>query len=408
MKPAVLALMIAAAVGVAWLSRDGDGIAVVPGAVARTDRLQSIVTASGEIVASRYADIGSTMMGRLVSLGVKEGDRVSAGQILARIDPIQASSMADAAGAALSALEADAQASRTQVAAAAADLDDANARQVETQKALQRAQQLSDAGLLPAADLDRAQAAAAAARAQVASAAAALDKARQTSVATDRRVTQGQAERVRARDQLAKTEITAPIDGVVTRMAVQVGEMVVVGVQNQPGTILMTISDLGELNAEVKVAEADVMRLSSGMAATVALEALPEARIPARVVEIGASALPLIGGQAAAREFKVKVRLDRSDLVLRPGLTCDVEIVAAERRDVLTVPLAAVIERNGQAGVFRIDGEFVRFTPVKTGIIGGLSIEVSGIDAGAPIVTGPIQSLRDLQDGARVSTTATR
>ncbi len=79
-------------------------------AVSRTTSLQSFVTASGEIVADRYADIGSSTMGRLVELAVKEGDRVKAGQLLARIDPVQARSCADGAAAALRALEAEASA----------------------------------------------------------------------------------------------------------------------------------------------------------------------------------------------------------------------------------------------------------------------------------------------------------
>ena len=187
-----------------------------------------------------------------------------------------------------------------------------------------------------------------------------------------------------------------------TRLDVEVGEMVVIGVQNQPGTILMTISDLSAINAEVKVAEADVMRLSIGMPATITLEALPGQRFPGRVVEIGASALPQIGAQAAAREFRVKVRLDRATMPLRPGLTCDAEIVAVERRNVIAVPLQSVVERAGRPGVFTIADGVVRFTPVTSGIIGGLSIEVDGVPESTVIVSGPIQALRDLEDGAAV------
>lgn len=221
-------------------------------------------------------------------------------------------------------------------------------------------------------------------------------------MAAERRIAQGRAERVRARDALSKTDITAPIDGVVTRLDVEAGEMVVMGVQNQPGTILMTISDLSAVNAEVKVAESDVMRLKEGMASSVTLESLPDQRLDGRIVEIGASALPISGGQAAAREFRVRIRLDRADARLRPGLTCDAEIVAAERRGVSVVPLQAVVERNGRQGVFIVEDKQVRFNPVTTGIIGGLNIEVSGINTGTAIVSGPIQALRDLKDGDRV------
>lgn len=399
----IVIAVIALAGAVIWRSRaQSAGIVVTATTVERVPMLQSQVTASGEVVASRFAEIGANIMGRLVSLTVKEGDAVTAGQVMARIDPVQAASTADAADASLGALEADAKAAATQVRAAQAVVDEARSRAAESASALDRAQQLRQAGLIAAADFDRVVASDAAAKAQVASAHASFERTQQAAAATERRVAQGRAERARARDQLSKTDITAPIDGVVTRLNVEVGEMVVIGVQNQPGTILMTISDLTAINAEVKVAEADVMRLSNGMPAAVTLEALPNQRFPGRVIEIGASALPQPGTQAAAREFRVKVRLDHTTTSLRPGLTCDAEIVAVERRNVITVPLQSVVERAGRQGVFTIADGVVRFTPVTSGVIGGLSIEVEGVPESTLIVSGPIQALRDLEDGAAV------
>jgi HlyD family secretion protein len=191
--------------------------------------------------------------------------------------------------------------------------------------------------------------------------------------------------------------------------------MVVIGIQNQPGTTLMTVSDLSDIDAEVKVAEADVLRLTVGQPADVVLEAIPGRKLPGRVVEIGASALPVVGTQAAAREFKVVVRLDDPDPSLRPGLTCDAEILTEERKNVLTVPLQSVVLRPAAAapgeaspraadrpGVFVVDADRVRFQPVTTGIIGGLAIEVNGLAEGATVATGPFQALRELQDGAKI------
>jgi HlyD family secretion protein len=379
-----------------------DATAVSTGRVERAAVLQSIVTGSGEIVAARYADIGANVMGRIVELAVREGDRVQAGQVLARIDPVQASAAAEAADAAVDASDADARAADSQVRAAQAALDEAQALAAEAASSLTRAEQLRDAGLLPAAEFDRTKATAAAAQAQAASARAALDRARQNAAGSDRRTRQARAERAQARDQLSKTAITAPISGVVTRLDVELGEMVVIGVQNQPGTILMTISDLSSVNAEVKVAEADVVRLATGQPASVSIEGLPGRKFAGRIIEMGASALPQLGQQASAREFRVRVRLDEAAAELRPGFTCDADIIASERTNVLTVPLQAAVERSGRSGVFRITGDTVAFTPVTTGIIGGLSIEVEGIDEGTTIVTGPIQALRSLADGAAV------
>ena len=398
---AIAAVVAALGVFLSLTSRDA-GVAVTEGSVTRVESLRSLVTASGEIVAARYADIGSPVMGRLVALTVKEGDAVRAGQVLARIDAIQAAATAEAAAAALGALEADAGGAATQVRGSQSTLDEARARAAEAETALTRARQLRDAGLLPAAEFDRAEAAAAAAKAQQAAATAAAEQSQQAATAARQRVAQARAERARARDQLNKTEITAPIDGVVTRLDVEVGEMVVIGVQNQPGTILMTVSDLTAIDAQVKVAEADVMRLDTGMAATITLEAITGQRFSGRIVEIGASALPHIGATAAAREFRVKVRLTGTAVPLRPGLTCDAEIQVSERRGALAVPLQAVVERDGRPGVFGTRGGAARFLPVTTGIIGGLQIEIEGVPEGTPIAIGPIQVLRDLQDGAPV------
>jgi HlyD family secretion protein len=159
---------------------------------------------------------------------------------------------------------------------------------------------------------------------------------------------------------------------------------------------------LSAINAEVKVAEADVLRLAVGNRATVSIDAAGGRKFPGRVVEIGASALPQVGTQAAAREFRVRVRLEGDTAVLRPGLTCDAEILVAERANVLTVPLQAVVQRGADTGVFVVAGGVVAFTPVTTGVIGGLSIEVDGVAEGASVVSGPFQVLRELTTGAPV------
>ena len=255
--------ILVAIVAIVVYSRRGanEGALAEVTAVSRTASLRSYVTASGEIVATRFADIGSASMGRLVSLSVKEGDRVKAGQVLAQIDPVQAASSAEGAAASLRALESDASAAATQIKASQAELAAAETRAADTERALKRARELRQAGLIAQSDLDTAQAAADTAAAQVRGAEAAISRLEQSRTAAERRVAQGRAEVSRTRDQLSKTDITAPIDGIITRLDVEQGEMVVIGVQNQPGTILMTVSDLSSINAEVKVAEADVLRV---------------------------------------------------------------------------------------------------------------------------------------------------
>jgi len=395
------------AIGI-FRARATDSEAVEVGATTARDVFRSYVTASGEIVATRFADVGSSVMGRVVELSVREGEQVRAGQTLARIDPVQARSDTDAAAAQISALEAEQSGAQNQIAVATAEREAAEARALEASQALDRANELFAAQLLPAAERDAAITAAGAARAQVRAAQAAVARAEQALAAAGRRVAQARAQATGARDLLDKTNITAPMDGIVSRLQVRQGEMVVIGIQNQPGTTLMTISDLSSINAEVKVAEADVLRLEVGQPASVTLDAVPDTAFPGQVVEIGASALPIQGTGAAAREFRVVVRLDAAPPSLRPGLTCDAEILAQQRTDVVTAPLQAVVLRPrtagepDAAGVFVVrDGRAI-FTPVTAGVIGGLEIEVTGVDANTPIVVGPFQTLRTLVDGAAV------
>lgn len=411
--PLVALVVIVGIVAVVLLRRGPEAREVDVATVRQVDTLRAYVTASGEIVAQRYANIGSNVMGRLVELRVREGDRVEAGQVLARIDPVQAASAADAAAASRQALEADARGAADQVRTAQADLDAARARAVDADQVLARARDLRGSGLIAQADLDAAVAAADLAAAQVASAASAVERAMQAREAAARRVAQARADEARARDSLDKTAITAPVAGVVTRLEVEEGEMVVIGVQNQPGTTLMTVSDLSAIIAEVKVAEADVLRLALDQPATVTLEAMPGVQFAGRVVEIGASALPQTGTQAAAREFRVKVQLEGDTGALRPGLTCDAEILVAERTSPVIVPLQAVVERAGvdggeaRAGVFVVRDGAAHFTPVTPGIIGGLDVEVEGLPEGTTVVAGPFQALRELTDGTPVRPRAT-
>jgi HlyD family secretion protein len=411
----IVFVVVLALAALLWMltRRGSSGVEVDVASVERRAEFRSFVTASGEIVADRFADIGSSVMGRVVELRVKEGEQVKAGQVLARLDPVQARSQSEAAQAQVTALAAERDGTRQQLAAARADLAAATARAAEARANRQRVEKLFAEQLVSAGERDAAVAASDAADAQVAAAEAAVPRASDAVRGAERRITQARALAAGAGDLLAQTQITAPIDGLVSRLQVREGEMVVIGIQNQPGTTLMTISDLSEVNAEIKVAEADVLRLALDQTAEVTLEALPGRRFPGRVIEIGTSALPTTGtggaATAAAREFRVVVRIAATDIGLRPGLTCDAEVLTDVRKGALVAPLQAVVLRPDpsggadRAGVFVVRDGRAAFVPVTTGIIGGLDIEVDGVDEGTTIVSGPFQVLRTLEDGAAVT-----
>jgi HlyD family secretion protein len=379
LRRATIAAAVLGLAGLAVFSGRPRGTPVETTTVARRETLRAYVTASGEIVARRYADIGASVMGRVVSLNVKEGDRVRTGQVLARLDPIRARSEVEAAQSAVRAL--------------GADLKAAEARLVEATLAAGRNASLVEQGLLPKAQGDSSQ--------------ATLDAARAQLEATRNRIEQANAEVRGARDTLSKTSVVAPIDGIVTRLQVREGEMVVIGLQNQPGTTLMRLVGANGLNAELKVAEADALRLRVGQPARVTLDALQGREFSGQVFEIGASSLPPVSLQSAsAREFRVVVSLEGTEDALRPGISCDAEILVAEKSGVLTVPLQAVVSRDGtsgdETGVFLVREGRAAFRQVTLGLISGLDVEISGLDAGAEIVLGPLATLRTLKEDETV------
>jgi HlyD family secretion protein len=376
LRKAILVFVVLGVAGFIFMSRRPRGLEVETATVTKRESFRSYVTASGEIVAKRYADIGASVMGRVVSLNVKEGDRVRTGQVLARLDPVRASSEVEAAQSGARAL--------------GDDLKAAEARLVEAKLTADRNLSLVEQGLLPRAQGDSSQAALDAAKAQLA--------------AIRSRIDQANAQLRGARDTLSKTSVVAPMDGIVTRLQVREGEMVVIGIQNQPGTTLMRLVGDTGLNAELKVAEADALRLKVGQKARVTLDALQGREFAGVVSEIGASSLPPVSLQAAsAREFRVVISLEDTGGALRPGISCDAEILADEKTGVLALPLQAVVTRDvgerEETGVYLVREGKAAFNKVTLGLISGLDVEVTGVVEGAEVVLGPLATLRTLKDG---------
>jgi HlyD family secretion protein len=251
------------------------------------------------------------------------------------------------------------------------------------------------------------------------------------------------------KDILRKTTYTAPIDGIVSYIAVRVGENVVPGIQNAEGSFLMTISDMSIVTAEVKVDETDITNVREGQPAEVAIDALPGKTFKGHVSQVGELAILRSSGQAAttqttantqeARDFKVVVTVDNPPDSLRPGLSATARIQTEQKKDVLTIPIQALAVRtqreideaalgkngssvtlaaskptsgtntgtNGQKtdvqGVFVIRGKKAEFVPVQTGVAGVTDIEITnGLKDGDQIVIGSYKALRTLRPGAPI------
>ncbi|HSH74814.1 MAG TPA: efflux RND transporter periplasmic adaptor subunit, partial [Longimicrobiales bacterium] len=278
-------------------------------AIERRD-LVAIVTASGNIRARRTVDISSDVSARVAELLVDEGDDVQRGQTLLRLEPDQYRAAVSRSEASLAQAEAQRAQQEANLIRTRRDLDRLLALRARDSLLVSR-QQIDDART----NLEVAEATRSSAEHGVSQARAALDE---------------------ASDQLSKTIFTAPIDGKVTRLNVEEGETVIIGTMNNPGSLVLTISDLSVIEAVVQVDETDVSRISLGDSAAVRIDAFPDRDFVGRVSRIGNSAITApsqqTSGQQAAIDFEVVLTLDPSDAVLRPDLSATADIVVDTRK----------------------------------------------------------------------------
>lgn len=385
----LVVLALAAFGGFAYSRRGPRPTEVQTAKVGRED-LQAKVSANGRIQAQKKVDISATIAGQITHLAVEEGDRVKKGQFLLQIDAVNPRAAARSNEYSMQALREEVESARTTLAQARTDL--------------RRTEANYKAGIIPAADLDRA-------RTAVRTSEAAVQMA-------ERRVSQAAATLEGARDTLAKTTLRSPMDGVVTARRIEEGEVAVIGIQNSPGTVLLTISDMSVVEAELEVDETSIPSVRLGQEARVRLDAYPNQTFRGVVTEVGSS--PLVAAATQAIKFKVKVRLDNPPEGIKPGLSARADILTGFRGNALSVPLQALVVRDierkpgapapppdtprEQEGVYLMEGGTVRFQPVKTGLIGDLSIEViSGLKGGETVITGPFKALRTLNPGDAVA-----
>ena len=358
-----------------------------------TDRVErgtivAKVSGPGRVRAETKVQISSSLLGRIVELGVDEGDVVTRGQFLLKLDDVFYSSQVAQARARLERASAE-------LRTAERDLNDASeqfARDLISEK------EYADFQAFEASYSQAYEEAGAALRA--------------------------------AEDQLEKTVFHSPIDGVVTRLNVEEGENVVTGTMNQPGTVIMTISDLSNMEVEVEIDETDIVDVEIGQSAEIDVEALADTTLTGTVTEVGNSGITsLAGTQEEVTNFLVTVLVTDVHPALKPGMTATVEIVTATHEDALNVPIQAVVartpseleaaaddsetdeeprksrseleEEKEMEGVFVVTEEDqALFVPVVSGIADELSIEVEGeLEEDQKIVSGPYKVLRTLKNG---------
>jgi HlyD family secretion protein len=396
----VLGAVVLAFVAMGFIRRKDKDVARVTTAKVEKIDLVSKVTANGKIQARRKVDLSALVMGQIVNLAAKEGDRVQKGQLLLQIDRAQLAAQTAGRESALGAMRSDLVAARSTAEQARFDYE--------------RARRNWDAKILSEAEFQRAK--------------SAYDTAQANLSATQQRLQESGANLAASRDSLSKTTVSAPIAGVVTYLPVKEGEVTVIGTMNNPGTQLLTISDMSEVEAVMMVDETSVPDVKVGQKANLNIDAYPNRTFEGVVTEVGSSPIAkndpdlfsLTQGSEAIN-FKVKLRVVTPPDTIRPGFSVTADILTGRKEGATAIPIQALVVRDvpkkdgkpaaasssgrpqTEEGVYLVKNQKLAFEKVETGLAGELMIEVkSGPKVGEEIVTGPFKVLRQVKEGDKV------
>ncbi len=399
---------------IAISSRSNDkGQEITAGYVERGDIIAK-VTATGRVKPKTEVKIQASVQATIVELPVEEGDTVKAGDLLVKLDQTR--------------YEAAVRMAKAGLSSARAALKQNEANVIEAEYANTRAENLFAKNLM-----SEEQKISAKTTYEVA-------KARYESAQYD--VEQNSANVAQAEDALSKTVLLSPMGGVVTELNAEVGEIVLVGTMNNPGTVIMTVADLSVIEVEAEVDETDIAVVEPGQKASIKVDAFRDTSFVGVVTEVGnAARISGYSTQDQVTNFLVNVQFVDAFRHVKPGMTAEVEITANEHFDVLHVPIQAVVmrdelpgendtsepEANSGAiaaepesteaepeeksrdedqeyeGVFVIQDGKASFVQVSTGIADQRNIEVtSGLSDSTEIIVGPYKMLRQLKHGDKI------
>ena len=401
--------------------------------------LTETVLASGKIQPVTEVKISSEVSGEIVALTIKEGDAVRKGQLLARINP-------EMMAAALDRNEAAVNNAKSGLASARVRLRQLeNLLRINLEPAYRRTARLFEDKVATQAELE-------VARSQYESALQDIESAKEAVEGAVFMVQSARASQKEMKEQLARTNILSPMDGIVTKLSVELGERVV-GTIQMAGTEMIRIADLTRMEVRVDVSESDVVRVKNGDSVMVEVDAYPGQKFSGMVREIAnssnSSALPGTGGADQVTNFLVKISLlgdnratgDRSGVekaanpvsmvqrfLFRPGMSASAEITTRRVQGAVSVPINAVAVRDaeGQATdpeseessttknpdqqntnneqidevVFVRSGNKALLRKVTTGIQDDKHIQIlSGLRSGEEVVTAPYSAIsRDLRN----------
>jgi HlyD family secretion protein len=405
---AILFVLLVAAIVVASLMPKPTPPTPIQASTARRGEITRIVTAAGKLQAATEVKMSANVSGDLLELNVQEGDVVKKGFVLGRIDSRRYDEQVRGQAASRESAVADVQLQRVRVA------------QLDSE--LKRIDRLVASGNASDAELDTAR--------------SNLNVEKARLAAAEQKAAQADAMLREARHSQSLTTLVSPIDGVVTKREKQVGERVRGSELSED--VILVISTLSKMEMKVEVGEHEVVFVEEGDTADVEIDAFPEKKFPATVVEVARNAtVKNEGTEGEITTFFVRLALNEQVENALPGMSGQASISTETHQDAVVVPIQAVTVRperelkggpganGGERGpegpppapgakprrepmqkvVFVVDGGAAKVRAVETGLASDTEIEiVSGLKEGEKIVEGPYRILsRELKDGANVT-----
>lgn len=400
-KAFLLVLTIALIIVAIFIMRNYFNSVKVKSGVVNRHRLDITVTATstGTIKSDNEAKITAQRTGRITRLNIEEGDTVKAGQIVAELESEEALYNMRLAEATLGKtkfileqMKASYESMRVNIEK---DIEKARAVLTEVDSRRKRILELKERGYVTDMDVDMVQKEYEVARANLDAALASREtlKAKLSEIKAQEEVVKEAANSF----NLAKLKydysfIKSPITGVITSRPVRIGE----GVNN--GSLIATVVSTESMYIEALIDEADVAKVMVGEIVNITMDSYPGKVFKGEVYRISPVVL---GGKQETRTFEVRVRLKERDILIKPGMSADIEIIVESIPDVLAVPAQAVIERNGKKYVYVIRGPKAILTPIEVGRFNWTFYEVlSGISEGEKVILNP--EVEGLKDGARI------
>ncbi len=344
------------------------------------------VNASGEVRPKKFVDLSSDISGRIIKIAVKEGDFVKKGQFLLKIDSTYNEWEAQRAKANLEDLKVQLK------------IQELNLKSKERE--FKRYKELWKEKLISQEKFENVK--------------LGYENALHTYQSYLHRIEEAKASLKSAQERIKKSVILSPLDGVVSSLNVEEGEVAIVGTMNNPGTVLMTVADLSVMEVEVEVDETDIIKVKVGQEAEVSVDAFPDLKIIGKVSEVGSSAIQKNSLQQTtdkAKTFKTVITLINPPKNIKPGLSASADIIINRAKDALSVPISSLVirevEKNKKKkeveGIFLVKNGKAKFVEVKKGVTGDMNIEIKeGVKLGDQVIVGPFRVLRTLKDGDNV------